>query len=190
MKPLAEVAVGTLCLLCIPSLHAQSAGNDTSASPLPAIIKAFNGHWKLSVKFEAASGLPPGTSGRGEEVWRTVVDGKTLLSEESWKAGPANMSLLGIIWWDGKENRLHAMDCNNQGRSVCGAKDAADAVQVKWTGTELTIEEPEKGADGKVVTSRVTFKDIQADSFTETDAIEAAPGRFETVTTLLATRVH
>jgi hypothetical protein len=66
-------------------------------SPLPALIRSFSGHWTLSVKFEPGSGLPPGTEGKGEETWREAVGGKTLLSEESWKAGPADMALLGIL---------------------------------------------------------------------------------------------
>jgi hypothetical protein len=45
-----------------------------------------------AVKFEPASGLPPGTEGKGEETWRAAVGGKTLLSEGPWKAGPADMA--------------------------------------------------------------------------------------------------
>jgi hypothetical protein len=114
--------------------------------------------------------------------------GKTLLSEESWKAGPLELSLLGILWWDGKDNQLHAMDCNNQGKSVCDPKDAAELVVVKWNGTELTVDEPERAPDGKLVTSRVTFKDIKADSFTEVGSIETPPGKFQIMSTILASR--
>jgi hypothetical protein len=189
MNHLAALAFAMFCLICAGISSAQStAKSGTSPSPLPAIFKALNGQWTLSVKFEAASGLPPGTEGQGKESWRTAVGGKTLLSEESWKAGPADMSLLGILWWDGKESKLHAMDCNNQGTSVCDPKDAAQTVVVNWSGTELSIEEPEKGPDGKLVTSRVTFKDIGVDSFTEVDAIETSPGKFETMMTIRARR--
>jgi hypothetical protein len=175
--------IASLCALS-PSF-AQSA---PPSSPLATIIKAFSGHWKLTVKFEPASGFPAGTEGMGEETWRSVVAGKTLLSEESWKAGSLELSLLGILWWDGKENQLHAMDCNNQGKSVCDPKDAAESVVVKWNGTELTIDEPERAPNGKLVTSRVTFKDIKADSFTEVGSIETSPGKFQTMSTILASR--
>ena len=159
-----------------------------SSSPLPTMIKAFSGHWKLTVKFESASGFPAGTAGTGEELWRSAVSGKTLLSEESWKAGPIDLSLLGVLWWDGKDNQLHAMECNNQGKRACNPKDAAESVVVKWNGTELNIDEPEKGPDGKLVTSRVTFKDIKADSFTELSLIETSPGTFQVMSIILATR--
>jgi len=59
---------------------------------------------------------------------------------------------------------------------------------VKWSGTELTIEEPEKGPDGKLVTSRVTFTNIKVGSFTEVDSLELSPGKFETMMTILASR--
>jgi hypothetical protein len=80
------------------------------------------------------------------------------------------------------------MDCNNQGKSICDPKDAIDAVEVKWNGKELTIEEPERGPDGKLVTSRVTFKDIQANSFTELNSLEMSPGKFEPVMIIHAVR--
>jgi hypothetical protein len=164
------------------------AQSTVHSSPLPAIIKAFSGHWKLTVKFEPASGFPAGTEGTGEETWRPAVAGKALLSEEAWKAGPLELSLLGILWWDAKENQLHAMDCNNQGKSVCDPKDAAESVVVKWNGTELTVDEPERTPDGKLVTSRVTFKDIKADSFSEVGSIETSPGKFQTMSIIVASR--
>jgi hypothetical protein len=176
----------SICIWGCSLSHPVAA--EAPSSPLPAMIRAFSGHWKLTVKFEPASGLPPGTEGQGEEIWRAAVGSKTLLSEESWKAGPVDMSLLGILWWDSKQSQLHAMDCNNQGKSICDPKDAAESVIVKWNGTELNIEEPERGPDGKLVTSRVTFKNIKADSFTEIDSLETSPGKFETVMTILATR--
>jgi hypothetical protein len=184
--------VRVLALLCLA--HAASSGVQptppaaATVSPLPALIQTFIGHWTLSVKFEQASGLPPGTEGNGEETWRAAVGGKTLLSEESWKAGPADMSLLGIIWWNANENKLHAMDCNNQGKSICDPKDAAETVAINWNGGDLIIEEPERGPNGKLVTSRVTFTDIKPDSFSEIDSIALTPGKFETVMTSHAVR--
>jgi hypothetical protein len=184
-----NLILGVFALIASLCASSQSvAQSAVPSSPLPTIIKAFSGHWKLTVKFEPASGFPPGTEGTGEETWRSAVAGKTLLSEESWKAGPLELSLLGVLWWDGKENRLHAMDCNNQGKSVCDPKDAAESVVVKWDGTELTLDEPERAPDGKLVTSRVTFKDIKAHSFTEVGSIETSPGKFQTMSTILATR--
>lgn len=183
-------------MLCVPFFYWSNAAFSaqppatapTMTSPLPALIQAFSGHWTLQVKFEAASGLPPGTEGKGEETWRAAVGGRTLLTEESWKAGPADMSLLAIFWWDARQSKLHAMDCNNQGKSTCDPKDAADGVVVSWNGSELTIDEPERGPGGKLLTSRVTFKDITSTSFTEVDSLASAPGKFETMMTIHATR--
>jgi hypothetical protein len=168
--------------------RAPASPSTAAVSPLPAIIKAFSGHWKVTVKFESASGLPPGTEGTGQETWRAAVGAKTLLSEESWKAGPIDMSLLGVLWWDARQNKLHAMDCNNQGKSICEPKDAAESVVVKWDGTTLIIEEPERGPDGKLVTSRVTFTNIKSDSFSEIDSLETSPGKFQIMMTIQALR--
>jgi hypothetical protein len=188
MKKWTACALPLLCFTHAAYSGAQSTPPVPTPSPLPALIKSFSGHWTLSVRFEPASGMPLGTEGKGEETWRAAVGGKTLLSEESWKAGPADMSLLGIIWWDAKDEKLHAMDCNDQGKSICDPKDAAEAVVMNWSGGVLTIEEPERGPDGKLVTSRVTFKDIKPDSFSEIDSIALAPGKFETMMTIHAVR--
>ena len=51
-----------------------------AVSPMPDLIRSFDGRWTLRVKFEPGSGLPPGTEGTGEETWRAAVGGKTLLS--------------------------------------------------------------------------------------------------------------
>lgn len=170
------------------AVSAAESSSQASGSPLTDILHALGGRWILSVKFEAASGLPPGTEGSGEESWRAAVGGKALVTEEAWKAGPADLSILGVLWWNYRENKLHAMDCNNQGKNICEPKDAAEAVAVQWDGHELIIEEPEKGPDGKLMTSRVTFKDITADSFLEVNSVARTPGKFVTGMTIHATR--
>jgi hypothetical protein len=170
------------------AVSAAESSSQASGSPLTDILHALEGRWTLSVKFEAASGLPPGTEGSGEESWRAAVGGKALVTEEAWKAGPVDLSILGVLWWNYRENKLHAMDCNNQGKNICEPKDAAEAVAVQWDGHELSIEEPEKGRDGELVTSRVTFKDITADSFSEVNAVAKTPGKFVKVMTIHATR--
>ncbi len=185
------VILPLVCLVCAAASGAQSVPPAAATvSPLPDLIQSFSGRWTLSVNFESASGLPPGTEGKGEETWRAAVGGKTLLSEESWKVGPVDMSLLGVIWWDGNQNKLHAMDCNNQGKSICDPKEAVEALVINWNGDELIIDEPEKGPDGKLVTSRVTFRDIKPDSFSEIDSLELTPGKFETMMTIHAVRTR
>lgn len=59
---------------------------------------------------------------------------------------------------------------------------------MQWTGTELIIEEPEKGHDGKLFTSRVAFTDIEPNSFSEVNSVGATPGKFETMMTIHAVR--
>jgi hypothetical protein len=189
MKKLVPVSL-MLCSVAFANAagHAADTPAKTSDSPLPEILKALGGHWTLIVKFESGSGLPPGTQGVGEESWRATAGGKALLSEEAWKAGPVDLALLGVVWWNYRENKLHALDCNNQGKNICEPKDAAESVAVQWNGTELIIEEPEKGPNGKLVTSRVTFTDIQANSFSEVNSVATTPGKFETMMTIHAVR--
>lgn len=116
-----NITVLTLIALYLSGVGVAWAQSDpdskAAASPVQAILHALQGQWTLSVKFERASGLPPDTEGKGQEYWRTAVGDKVLLCEESWKAGSLDMSILGILWWDSKESKLHALDCNNQARA-------------------------------------------------------------------------
>jgi hypothetical protein len=80
------------------------------------------------------------------------------------------------------------MDCNNEGPKGCDPKSAMDAVVVRWSGTELTVDEPESGPTGKPTTSRISWSDIKPDSFTEVGSLEVTPGKFATVMVIHAVR--
>lgn len=193
MSFISTVAVGIL-ITAIPCVsgaqHTSPAGDARAAQPtdeMPALIKAFSGHWSLKVKFEPSKETPHGLESTGTESWHASPGGVTLTDEEVFAAGPQTVIVVGILWRDMKTKEFHAMDCSNQNPSSCDLKGAVSDVVVHWTGSELTIDEKEL-SDGKVMTSRIAWSDITSNTFTETGYLAPPGGPFQKVMTILATR--
>jgi hypothetical protein len=187
------VSIGALiaanpCLLRaqLPRQSADSQAPQPTAA-MPALIKAFEGHWSLQLKVEPSKDAPHGLDGTGEETWHAGPAGLTLTDEEIFAAGSDTVIVVGMFWRDPKTTVLHALDCSNEIPVTCDLKGALDDVTVRWTGSELTVDEKEISR-GQVMTSRVSWSDITANTFTETGYIAPAGGSFTKVMTIHATR--
>jgi hypothetical protein len=159
-----------------------------SAADLQSLAKLMKGTWNLKVNLDPTPQAPKGIQGVGEETWRTAPLGLTLTDEETFTVGPMKMAIVGLFWMDHATRKLQALDCSNQNRHTCSVKDALDGLTVQWDGRELIVEEPEPGADGKMMTSRIVWSDIKASSFTETAYFGPPGGPFKKGMTILATR--
>ena len=193
MRFVSTVAMGgtiaaTPCLLRA-QLTSQSADSEERQSPadLPALIKAFEGHWSLKLKFEPSKDMPQGLDGTGEETWHAGPEGLTFTDEEVLAAGPHTVIVVGIFWRDPKTKEFHALDCSNEIPVTCDVKGAMGDVVVRWTGSKLTVDEKEF-SQGRMMTSRVVWSDITANSFTETGYLAPPGGPFKKVMTIHATR--
>jgi len=167
-----------------------SAGGEKApqpASTMDSLIHAFSGRWSLKLAFEPSKEMPQGLEGNGEETWHVGPQGLTLTDEEVFTVGPQTVIVVGLLWRDNKAREFHAMDCSNQNASTCDLKGAVADVVVHWTGSELTIDEKEL-SQGTMMTSRVTWSDITANSFTETGYLAPPGGPFQRVMTIHATR--
>ena len=156
-------------------------------SALDSLISAFSGRWSLTLAFEPSKETPRGLEGTGEETWHAGPQGLTLTDEEVFSVGPQTLIVVGLLWRDLKTGELHALDCSNQNASTCDLKGAIADVVVHWTGGELTIDEKEL-SQGTIMTSRVTWSDITANSFTETGYLAPSGGPFQKIMTIHATR--
>jgi len=154
---------------------------------MPALIKAFEGHWSLQLKFEPSKDRPQGLDGTGDETWHAGPEGLTLTDEEVLVAGPHTSIVVGIFWRDPKTKEFHALDCSNEIPVTCDVKGAIGAVVVHWTGSKLTVDEKEF-SQGQMMTSRVAWSDITANTFTESGYLAPPGGPFKKVMTIHATR--
>lgn len=167
-----------------------SAGDGRAPQPagtMQSLIKALSGRWSLKLTFEPSKDAPDGLAGTGEETWHASPEGLTFTDDEVLHAGPQSIIVVGILWGDLTTKDFHAMDCNNQNPHSCDLKGAVDVV-VHWTGSELTIDEPEPSPQGKMMISRVVWSDISSNTFTETGSLGAPGGPFHKVMTIHATR--
>lgn len=193
MRVISTVVVGVLMAVTPFLSGAQSVEprRDVQArqpmNEMQSLTKVFSGSWSLKVKLEPSKAAPDGLSGTGREIWHAGQEGLILTDEESFHAGPEKIIVVGIIWRDLKTNTLHAMDCSNQNPHTCDLKGAVDGVVVRWTGSELTIEEQET-SEGKMMVSRGVWSHITPNSFTETGYLGAPGGTFRKVITIHATR--
>lgn len=163
------------------------AGTQPPTGTMQSLIKAFSGRWSLKLRFEPSKEVPNGLEGTGKETWHAGPEGVTVTDEEVMHAGPQTIIVVGVLWPDQKTKDFHAMDCSNQNPHTCDSKGSADVV-VRWTGSELTIEEPEPSPEGKMMISRIVWSGITSKAFTETGYLGAPGGPFQKVMTLHATR--
>jgi hypothetical protein len=182
MRFISAVAIGVLIAASPRMSTAQLPTGD-----MQTLISAFSGHWSLTLKFEPSSATPQGLEGTGEETWHAGPAGLTLTDEEIFTVGPQNVVVVGLLWRDMKTREFHALDCSNQMSSTCDLKGAVSDVVVHWTGSELTVDEKEL-SQGKMMTSRVAWSDITANTFTETGYLAPPGGAFQKVMTVHATR--
>lgn len=193
MRFMTAVTIGVLITATPFRLGAQvpsSNGDAKAAQPageMDSLIGALSGQWSLKLAFEPSKETPQGLEGTGEETWHAGPQGLTFTDEEVFTVGGQTVIVVGFLWRDAKTKVFHAMDCSNQNASTCDLKGAAADVVVRWTGSELTIDEKEL-SQGKVMTSRVTWSDITATTFTETGYLAPPDGPFQKVMTIHATR--
>lgn len=193
MRFISAVTIGSLITATPCRLGAQlpSPVNDAKApqptGEMQSLISSLSGHWSLQLTFEPSKEMPQGLEGTGEEDWHASPQGLTFTDEEVFTTGPQTVIVVGILWRDLKTNEFHAMDCSNQNVRTCDLSGAVDGVVVHWTGRELTIDEKEI-SQGTMMTSRVAWSDITANTFTETGYLAPPGGPFRKVMTIRATR--
>jgi hypothetical protein len=193
MRFISTVVAGSLLAATPCLLAGQAAGQPSGAatsqasSEMQALIKALSGHWSLKLKFDPSSAMPSGIEGTGEETWHAGPGGITLTDEEVFTVGPGTSIVVGLFWQDPKTKDFHAMDCSTEISHICDLKGAAEDVVVRWTGSELTVDEKEM-SHGTMMTSRVKWSDLTADSFTETGCLAPQGGTFRKVMTIHAVR--
>jgi hypothetical protein len=164
------VATAFSAVVCAPLPCAgQSAASRATPAPNPlqALTRALAGKWQLDVRFEAV----PSTgnkvvAGAGEESWSAGPGGITLVEQEHIPSPFGDSFLMGVIWWDGRSNRLGGMECNSQLPMSCDLKGALIDITVSWDGRKFQIDELETH-EGRHTVWHEYWTDITPDSFTQ-----------------------
>jgi hypothetical protein len=171
-----------------PASPAIAAAEDESApAKLRSLIDALSGKWHLNVRFEPMSEMPNGLSGTGEETWHAGPGGFTFIEEERIPMPGGQGYLLGVVWWDRRENRFKGMECNNQLPFTCDLKGALTDITVSWDGKSFGLDEIETHGGKRTVWHEVWSK-ITATSFTQTGDVTQPDGSTSRFLTIQASK--
>src|SRR6266545_662559 len=104
-----------------PGPARNERGQESSTSQAPAkptsepgpemrkLIGAFSGTWSITSNYEPSAGMPNGSIGRGEEVYRPGPGGRSLIEYVHLKGSTRESTGLGLVWWDEKAQGYRAV---------------------------------------------------------------------------------
>jgi hypothetical protein len=162
------------------------ANNDKIEYPpeMEKLIAALSGEWTTEDTYEADDQTPTGRRKR---------------SRESYRAGPARLSLIeeyhgdnalgkswatGIFWWDHEANGVHVLWYDSEAVDMdCRVLRGIG----KWEGADFVLT-AQHGDSGKRVFTREIWSDLRRDSFTQTIYQGASADNLEKVLTIKAAR--
>jgi hypothetical protein len=167
--------------------HLQMAAkNDKIAYPpeMEKLIVALSGEWATEDTYEGGDQPPEGRRKR---------------SRESYRAGPARLSLIeeyhganalgkswatGIFWWDNEAKSVHVLWCDSEAVDMgCRVLSGIG----KWEGDDFVLTDHHDDS-GKRVFTREVWSDLKRDSFTQTIYQGASANNLKKVLTIKATR--
>jgi hypothetical protein len=169
------------------STHRQIvANNDQIAYPpeMEKLINALSGEWATEDTYEGDDQTPAGRLKR---------------SRESYRAGPARLSLIeeyhgenalgkswatGIFWWDHEAKGVHVLWCDSDAVDMgCRVLPGIG----KWEGDHFVLVD-QHGGSGQRVFTREVWSDLKPDSFTQTIYQGASADNLKKVLTIRAAR--
>jgi hypothetical protein len=167
--------------------HLQMVANNDSIAHLPEmerLIAALSGEWATVDTYEEDDQIPTG---------------RRQYSQESYRIGPARLSLIeeyhgenalgkswatGIFWWDHEAKGVHVLWCDSEAADMgCRVLPGIG----KWEGDDFVLTD-QHGDSGKRVFTREVWSDLKRDSFTQTIYQGASADNLEKVLTIKAVR--
>ncbi len=181
-----------LCIACLaqPGVSARTQSTSSTSQPPPqmqSLTQAIGGKWSVAYKFEPDASNPKGSTGEGEEVWRTGPGGFTLMEEEHFRTPQGEVFLFALHWWDKSTNSFRGVLCNNSGPAACDV-DTYYHSSLKWDGKQFVIDlEFPQGA--KKMLWHEVISEFTPTSFTQTGDIGEVGGPLSRAVTAHARKV-
>jgi hypothetical protein len=172
MKHLRVVAVGLVAMAGMGAANQAGQGQVAAAqvSPEPKgspqmekLLRGFEGTWSIKEKFAPDASSPNGATGAGQIVWRAGPGRISTIEEYRSKRGGAEVTGLGVFWWDEAAQGYRTIWCESTNPGGCiSFKNVA-----RWEGPQLVLVEDYE-ANGKKVIFKEVFGDIAPGGFTQT----------------------
>jgi hypothetical protein len=169
----------------IRSSAAKAAPLSTPAPQMEKLIAALAGEWSTVEKYEASDTMPKGGTGH---------------SRDSYRAGPARLSLIeeyhgegtagkawgtGVIWWDSAVQGFHFVWCDSYALDR-GCRVSSDAG--RWDGEDF-VQTDVHEVSGKKVFEKEVWSELASNSFTQTLYVGETPGQLKRFMTIKAKRL-
>ena len=155
-----SLQLGSLCAI------AQELSATKNPQPGPEIQKLFSmflGTWSITEKIEPSESMPNGGRGEGEEVYRAGPGGASIIEEIHLKEATAEISSMGLAWWDAKAGGYRTIWCDGENPAGC----IVMAHLAKWQRDEFVLGD-EFERNGKRFEFKEVFSEITPTSFTQT----------------------
>jgi hypothetical protein len=162
------------------------ANNDKIAYPpeMEKLIVALSGEWTTEDTYEGDDQTPTGRRKRSRESYRVGPARLSLLEEYHSENALGKPWATGIFWWDSEAKGVHVLWCDSQAVDTgCSVLQGIG----KWEGDDFVMMD-QHGDSGKRVFTREVWSDLKRDSFTQTIYQGASPDNLEKVLTIKAAR--
>jgi len=146
----------------------QAAATRVPAEPkgspqMEKLLRAFEGAWTIKEKFAPDASSPKGATAEGQIAWRAGPGKFSLIEEYRSKRESAEVTGLGVFWWDEAAQGYRTIWCESTNPGGCiSFKNVAH-----WEGPQLTLVEDYE-VNGKKVIFKEVFGDIAPNAFTQT----------------------
>jgi hypothetical protein len=171
--------------------EASAGGPDhppgTSAQPGPEmqrLLRALEGRWSNSEKYEPSERMPSGGVGQGETVFRPGPGGLSLIEDEHSKNPKGELFGLSVTWWDQSAHGYRAIWCANNLPTGC----IVMAKLAQWEGNQFVLGD-ESESEGKKFTFKEVVSDITPNSYLQTLSQGESGGELKRLMTIHATKV-
>ena len=171
MKHLRVCAIWLFVLAGVGAADKNGQGQ-AAAAQVPAegkspqmekLLRSFEGMWSIKEEFAPEAGSPNGTTGGGQIVWRAGPGRFSVIEEYRLKRGSAEVTGLGVFWWDEAGQGYRTIWCESTNPGGCiSFKNVA-----RWEGPRLALVEDYE-VNGKKVVFKEVFGDIVPGGFTQT----------------------
>ena len=173
MKHFRVATIELLAFAVVAVAVTQTGQGQESAVRVPAepkgspqieeMLRAFEGTWSIKEKFAPDADSPNGATGEGQIVWRAGPGRFSVIEEYRSKRESAEVTGLGVFWWDGAAPGYRTIWCDSTNPGGCISFKNV----VRWEGPQFVLVEDYE-VNGKKVTFKEVFNDIAPGAFTQT----------------------
>jgi hypothetical protein len=146
----------------------QAAAVQVPAAPkgspqMEKLLQSIEGTWTINEKFAPDAGSPNGATAAGQIAWSAGPGRFSMIEEYRSKRGSAEVTGLGVFWWDEAAQGYRTIWCESTNPGGCiSFKNVA-----RWEGPQLVLVEGYE-VNGKKVIFKEVFGDIAPGAFTQT----------------------